>query len=213
MQVVVSKAAFRRQPRNGQQTFSVMSLHINNNFAEKRGFGKKLHLTIRAIMQDEHVDLVAGDFSGAAWRQSSGNNPHPTSTLEEAFADTHFPVPQGSTLLWSPGAIPVERADVCGFIVPPISHDLWKVRLHGAFTIPREILGLSQRGQSCHHEVWLHLDFVGDRCAHGSRKNHDHRALLKGTAPIHLPRKKIGMTTEVTIHSHLCRRHVNSCFN
>ena len=33
----------------------------------------------------------------------------------------------------------------------------------------------------------------------------------KGPAPIHQPRKKVGMTTEVTIHSHLCRRHVNSC--
>ena len=50
-------------------------------------------------MQDEHVDLVVGYFKGAAWRQSSGNNPHPTSTLEEAFADTDFPMPLGSTLL------------------------------------------------------------------------------------------------------------------
>ena len=39
--------------------------------------------------------------------------------------------------------------------------------------MPREILGLSQRDQSCHHEVWLHLEFVGDQYAHGSRMNHD----------------------------------------
>ena len=68
-----------------------------------------------------------------------------TSTLEEAVADTDFPMPPGPTPLWSPGAIPGECADECGFIVPPNSHDLWKVRLHGAFTIPREILGFSQR--------------------------------------------------------------------
>ena len=35
----------------------------------------------------------------------------------------------------------------------------------------------------------------------------------KGPAPVHQPRKKVGMMTEVTIHSHLCRRHVNSCFH
>ena len=67
-----------------------MSMHISNNFAWKRGIGKKLLLTIRAITQDEHVNLVAGDFGGAAWRQTSGYNPHQTSTLEEAFADTGF---------------------------------------------------------------------------------------------------------------------------
>ena len=64
-----------------KQTFTVMSLHINNNFAKKRDIGKKLLLTIRAIMQDEHVDLDACDFNGAAWRQSSGNSSQPTSTL------------------------------------------------------------------------------------------------------------------------------------
>ena len=81
MQGVVSKAAFRRKPRYGQQTFTVMSLHINNNFAKKRDIRKKLLLTLRAIMQDEHVDLVACDFDGAAWRQSSGNSLQPTGTL------------------------------------------------------------------------------------------------------------------------------------
>ena len=35
-QGVVSKAAFRRQPRSGQETFTVMSLHINSNYAKKR---------------------------------------------------------------------------------------------------------------------------------------------------------------------------------
>ena len=124
-----------------------MSLHINNNFAKKRGLGKKLLLTIRDFVQNEHVNLVAGDFNGAAWRQTSGNNPHPTSTLEEAFADTDFPMSPGPTPLWGPGAVPGEWADVCGFIVHPNSHNLWKVRLHGAFTIHREMLGLSQKRQ------------------------------------------------------------------
>ena len=118
-----------------------MSLHIKkNNFAKKRGIGKKIILTVRAIMQDEHVNLIAGDFNGAACRQTSGNNPHHTNTLEEAIADADFPTPPGPTPLWCLGAIPGEWADVCGFIVIPNSQDLLKVRLHGAFTIPEKSL-------------------------------------------------------------------------
>ena len=77
-----------------------MSLHINNNCATKRRIGKELLLTIRAIMLEEHVDLVAGDFNGAAWRQSIG---------------TDFPMPPGVTPLWGRGAVPGEWTDVCGF--------------------------------------------------------------------------------------------------
>ena len=60
---VVSRAAFRRQP-HGVPLFTVLSLHINNNYAKKRGIGKKLLLTIRAVMLDELVDLVAGISTG-----------------------------------------------------------------------------------------------------------------------------------------------------
>ena len=49
--------SFRRQPRNGQQTFTVMSVHLNSNYAKKRGIG-----------------LVAGDFNGAAWPQTRGHS-------------------------------------------------------------------------------------------------------------------------------------------
>ena len=66
LQVVISRASFSRAPRGGKSFFTVVSLHINNNFANKRGIGKKLLLTIRAVMREEHVDLVAGDFNGAA---------------------------------------------------------------------------------------------------------------------------------------------------
>ena len=63
---VISRTSFRRLPRSGKSFFTVMSLHINNNHAEKRGIQKKLLLTIRAVMLDDYIDLVAGDFNGAA---------------------------------------------------------------------------------------------------------------------------------------------------
>ena len=51
----------------------------------------------------------------------------------------------------------------------------WKVRLHGAFTIHRDTLGVRPKDQSCHHEVWLHLDLVGNQYAHESRGKHEQR--------------------------------------
>ena len=70
------------------RTFTVMSLHMSNVNAKKRGIGKKLLLTIRAVMLEEHVDSVAGDFNGAAWRRAtaapvvsvSSKKPSPTVT-------------------------------------------------------------------------------------------------------------------------------------
>ena len=47
-------------------------------------------------MLEEHVDLVAGDFNGAAWRRPCGNDRKPTSIIEEAFADADLPMPPGT---------------------------------------------------------------------------------------------------------------------
>ena len=54
-------------------------------------------------MLDENVDLVAGDFNGAAWRRDNSNN---ISIIEEAFGDCALPMPPGPTPLWGPQSIP-----------------------------------------------------------------------------------------------------------
>ena len=59
LQGVIKRASFRRLPCNGR-------CHYVNQFVKERGIGKKLILPIRALMLEEHVDLVAGDFNGAA---------------------------------------------------------------------------------------------------------------------------------------------------
>ena len=66
-QAVISRASFQRLPPNSKSFFTMMSLHINH-FVKKRGIGKKLLLTVRTVMLQEHVDMVAGDFNlhGAA---------------------------------------------------------------------------------------------------------------------------------------------------
>ena len=68
LQSVVSRASFRRAASSGQTAFTVLSLHINNVFAKKRGIAKKIIQAFRALMISQNIDLVAGDFNGAAWR-------------------------------------------------------------------------------------------------------------------------------------------------
>ena len=96
-QRAISMASFRRQPLGGQKSFTVMSLHITVNDASKRGIGKKLLLIFRAVMFEELVDLVAGDFNKTAWRRSYGHGR--PSVIEEAFDDTDLPMPPGLTVV------------------------------------------------------------------------------------------------------------------
>ena len=121
------------------KTFTVLSLHISNIHAKKRGKGKNLILTNRAVMLDGKV------------RDNSNN----ISIIEEASADCALPMPPGPTPLWGLRAVPDKWADVCGFIKPPVSDPRWRVRQHGAFSILHR-----PTDQSCHHEASLHVDFV-----------------------------------------------------
>ena len=133
LQAVISRASFWRIPRNGQSYFTMMSFHINNTYAKKRGIAKNLLLAIRAVLHQQQVDLVAGDCYGAAWRRQSGSDSRFISSFEEAFVNTNFPVPLGPTPLWLAGGVPGEWSDVCGFLKPPGSENEWQVRVHGAF--------------------------------------------------------------------------------
>ena len=69
----MSRAIFRRIPRNVKSFFTMVSPHINNQYAKKRGIGRNLLIAVRTVMHQEQVDMVAGDFNGAAWRRQSGN--------------------------------------------------------------------------------------------------------------------------------------------
>ena len=139
-----------------QVVLTMMSPHINNLFAKKRGIGKNLLLTVRTLMCREQLDMVTGDFNGAAWRRQSGSDPRPISTIEEAFANTSLPIPPVPTPLWRPVHTRWIVGCVCGVLKPLGSENGWQVRMHGAFTIPFGMLGIKHADQSCHREVWIH---------------------------------------------------------
>ena len=115
-------------------------------------------------------------LSAALRGQTNNGN---LSIIEEAFADSDLPMPPDPPPLWGPEAVPGTWSDVCGFLKSPNSYECWKVGQHDAFSIPFETLGLRSRDQSCHREVFLHLDFVTDHGDHEPRERHEPRLLKK----------------------------------
>ena len=156
--------------------YRVVSLHISNIYAKKKGIAKTLILTLRAVLISQEVDLDAGDFNGITWRNRGKDN---FSTIDETFMDSILPTPPGTTPLWGPGSIPDSWADVCVFLKPPGPQRFWKVNKHGAFSIPRKSLGLRPTDQSLHHKTWLHLDFVDWSNTWSKQKVHEQRISLK----------------------------------
>ena len=150
-------------------------------------------------MIGQQIHVVAGDISGTVWWCSNRDN---ISTIDEAFADCALPTPPGPAPLWGPGSIPNKWADVCGFLKAPGSDRCWKVRMHGAFSILRKTLGLRPTDQSCHHETWLHLDFVDWRSTLSQHDEHDQRILLKErSSPYHYGQQKRRISDVVGDHS------------
>ena len=86
---------------------------------------------------------------------------------------------------------------------PPDSDERWKVRQHGAFSIPHEAPGIRQTDQSCHNEVWLHLDFVEWRSAQSHHAKHDRRILFKERSALYHYGKQKGHISDVTSHHSL----------
>ena len=147
---VLSRASCRRHPLSGQKTFTVLSLHINNIYAKKRGIGKKLILTIRAVMFVEKVDLVLHGGATTGTTSVPSKKPLPTAPCRCLPAPHHCGDPDRS------------RATGLTFVgslnlLNPIGTGKYGFR--GAFSIPHEIVGLRLNDHSCHHEAWLHLDF------------------------------------------------------
>ena len=58
LQAVIARATFWRIPRNGKSYFTMMSLHINNQFAKKRGVGKNLLLIASCLISSPSISHV-----------------------------------------------------------------------------------------------------------------------------------------------------------
>ena len=120
LQGVLSRACFRRAAACGQKVFTILSLHISNIHAKKKGIAKKIIQTIRALMVSQDVDFVAGDFNGTAWRCRS---------RDEVFSDCLAYTILGTRI--QPAQMGSQRFS--------------KVNQHGAFSIPPQALGFTTK--------------------------------------------------------------------
>ena len=120
-----------------------------------------------------------------------------TKLLPTAHCQRHRALHHGG-----PGSIPNSWADVCGFLNPPGSDRYWKERMRGAFSISRKVLKLRPNDQSCHHETWLHLDFVDWRNTRSQQGEHDRRIFLKERlTPLHQAAQKRRISDIMSDHS------------
>ena len=178
-----------------------MSPHINNTFAKKRGIGKKRILTIRAVMLEEHVDVVAGDFNGAAWRRDTSASS--ISIIEEAFADCALPMPPGPTPLWGPGAVLFVRGQTC------VDFSSSQTQMKGGEygnTVP---FPFSMKLLACDRLIraavtrYGFMDFVEQRNGQAHHERHEERRLLlkERSAPYHCNKPKYRTGGDASDHS------------
>ena len=66
-------------------------------------------------MLQEQIDMVAGDFNGAAWLRQSGSDSRPIRIIEEAFANACLPIPPAPHLCGDQDACQANGRMCAGF--------------------------------------------------------------------------------------------------
>ena len=87
MQGVVSKAVFSSGTAHWPKDLHGQCRFIKIIIFQEAQYQEKFLLTVLAIVQEEHVNFVAVDFNGTAWRLTSGNN------LRRHLPTRIFPIP------------------------------------------------------------------------------------------------------------------------
>ena len=144
----------------------------------------KLLRTIRTIMQDEHVNLLTGDFNGAAWPHTSGNNLFRRVLLRRYLPTRtfRFLAPHHCGVL--------ELFLVTGLTCAVSSYAQTHI-IYG---------GYAHTG----HSQFLEKSCVSDketRASNISRKNHDHRVHFKEKSRPYAPTKERGRYDDGSDHS------------
>ena len=135
LQAVISRASFRRFPRNDNYFIIMNTLHINKHYVKKRGITKKFMLTVCTEMIQAYVDMTAEDFNDVTWRRPSDSDRPSISIIEEVFVNTNLSISSDVTPLWGPGNVTEEWDDVYDFLKSSCTEPEWQVRIHGAFVI------------------------------------------------------------------------------
>ena len=126
-----------KRSRSAQSTYTTWS--PRNETLPLRSF------SVHAHMKLFDVDFVGGDFDMAV------NGP-----VVDVFSDAEFMAP-GSSPLWGVGGPEGNNVDCAGFLCMPRRPFHRFVSEHGVHTFANEQLGLTERDESTHHPVFMHL--------------------------------------------------------
>ena len=144
---------------------------------------------------------LLGDFNGAAWRPC-GNDRKPTSIVEEAFADTDLPMPPYTPPLWDPVQWLVNGLMFADFSSHQTPMKSGKYDYTVRFLSLPSTLGLREKDQGCHHEVWKHLALANPRGDSAPPDKHDQRLHLKErSSPYQLKKETSRAHGEQSDHS------------
>ena len=153
MQGFLPLASFRRSRVSGQVTFTVFSLHISNIYATKKSITKKLILTLRVLWFLKKLlwlRAISVALRGVVAAETTSvllTKPLLTvSNLRHRPAHHCGDLDLGQTF-----------ADFSNHRVLNVLGK-WTSRVHSPSHGKHSTW--DQNDQSCHHETWLHLDFV-----------------------------------------------------
>ena len=159
LQDVISRASFQRIPRNGKSYFTMMSLHINYNFAKMRG---------QSVLQCYK--------SKSTWWLVTSMVPHganravildPSALLEKRWSIRTYLCHPAPHRCGGPGGVPGEWSDVCGFLEPEPSQSLsacWVSRKKVKVAITK--FGSSLGWLIVYHETTNLTDQIRERGTH-----------------------------------------------
>ena len=169
MQGVLSRASFHRPPLAARK-LAVLSLPTSHIYHHKTGFcNKKVHLHDPC-----HHDWSTDGFC-CMWFQWDSVA---VSTIEKAFADCSLPTPLGPHHCGDP-----DRFQTTGVTCVVSSNSLIHIGLGRCdfmvLSPSHAKLGLRPTDESCHHETWLHLDFVNCRKTQSHHDEYDRRFYSK----------------------------------
>ena len=141
----LSKASFRRPPKEGNRTYTAVSAYLSNTTAKWRDVAKQLLGQLgKVAVENNDADIIAGDFNSSAYRDRRKVG---VSSIEETWEKT--------LLIPPPDVVPMrgqmeESEDCCGFTLTKKSEPSWRVARHGSIQFNNDKMQIEETDQAAH---------------------------------------------------------------
>ena len=173
---VISRTSFRRQSRGDKSFFSTMSLHISNQYSKSEVVEWSFSLSFALWCLTSRWIWLLTTLTRPLGVANTATIENPPILMKELSSTQIYRchlAPPRCRAQWQHRVTGLKNVDLSS----PWTLVRWQVRLHGAFSIPRDTLGFSPKDQSCRHEGWLHLTFVKHHGDDAPWVKHDHQSV------------------------------------